>query len=140
MSGHIVVGTDGSAPARQAVRTAGELAAALGAHLSVVCGYEKLEIATLSQGSEDFRYASDEEALAIAEREAAGVRHLGITATSRTVLGKPADAVVKIAEELNATLIVVGNKRVQGMSRLLGSIASSVAAKAPCDVYIAHTN
>ena len=40
----------------------------------------------------------------------------------------------------DADVIVVGNKRVQGVSRILGSIARYVAAHAPCDVYIAHTH
>ena len=36
-------------------------------------------------------------------------------------------------------MIVVGNKRVQGLARVLGSVASAVAQHAPCDVYIAKT-
>lgn len=30
-------------------------------------------------------------------------------------------------------MVVVGNKRVQGMARVLGSVASAVAKDAPCD-------
>ncbi|MCP3973298.1 MAG: universal stress protein, partial [bacterium] len=39
----------------------------------------------------------------------------------------------------NARMIVVGNRRVQGIARVLGSVASDVAKRAPCSVLIAHT-
>lgn len=139
MTRHIVVGADGSDTARRAVSKAAELAVGLGARLHVVCAYERLEVATLNRG-EQFRYASDEEAQALAENEAAQVRGVGVDVVAETAMGKPADALLKVADDLDADLIVVGNKRVQGMARLLGSIASSVASKAPCDVYVAHTH
>ena len=53
--------------------------------------------------------------------------------------GKPADALIKEAMRLDARLIVVGNRRMRGIGRLLGSVANSVAHNAPCDVYIANT-
>lgn len=53
--------------------------------------------------------------------------------------GKPADVLVEEAERLGAALIVVGNRRVQGPTRVLGAIATSVAHRAPCDVYIVKT-
>jgi nucleotide-binding universal stress UspA family protein len=37
-------------------------------------------------------------------------------------------------------MIVVGNRRMQGIGRVLGSVANSVAHNAPCDVYIAKTD
>ena len=43
------------------------------------------------------------------------------------------------AVRLDASTIVVGNRRVQGASRLLGSVAVSVLRSAPCDVLIAQT-
>ena len=36
-------------------------------------------------------------------------------------------------------MIVVGNRRVQGATRVLGSIANDVARQAPCNVLIVHT-
>ena len=61
------------------------------------------------------------------------------TVASSPVQGKPATAFVDEAIRLDARLIVVGNRRVQGVGRILGSVASSVAAHAPCDVYIVKT-
>jgi nucleotide-binding universal stress UspA family protein len=140
MSSHIVVGTDGSETARRATHTAATLATALGAELHIVCAYEKLEVSTLSEGNDQFRYASDEEALTIASGEASRVQRDGLTVHAEVAQGKPAEALLHRAEALDAVLIVVGNKRVQGLARILGSVASSVASKAPCDVYIAHTH
>jgi nucleotide-binding universal stress UspA family protein len=59
--------------------------------------------------------------------------------TSRALAGRPATALVDEAIRLGASLIVVGNRRVQGVGRVLGSVATNVAAHAPCDVYIVKT-
>jgi nucleotide-binding universal stress UspA family protein len=53
--------------------------------------------------------------------------------------GKPAEALIKEAERLGDRMIVVGNRRMRGIGRVLGSVANSVAHKASCDVYIANT-
>ncbi len=140
MTQHIVVGADGSETARQATRTAATLARALGAELHIVCAYDRLEVSTLNEGNDQFRYASDEEAQTIATGEASRVQGNGLTVHAEVGQGKPADVLLQRVEALGATLVVVGNKRVQGLSRILGSVASSVATKAPCDVYIAHTH
>ena len=59
---------------------------------------------------------------------------------SRTVaLGDPASLLCEEAERLQARTIVVGNRRVQGLSRVLGSVASGVTRRAPCDVLVAQT-
>ena len=54
--------------------------------------------------------------------------------------GKPAEALIKEAERFDARMIVVGNRRMRGLGRVLGSVANSVAHNAPCDVYIAKTD
>jgi nucleotide-binding universal stress UspA family protein len=46
---------------------------------------------------------------------------------------------VKIADEIEADFIVVGNKGMKGASRILGSVANSVAHNAPCSVVIVDT-
>ena len=57
------------------------------------------------------------------------------------VVAELCEALVSESERLDATMIVVGNKRVQGIAgRVLGSIARDVAAHASCDVYVAHTH
>jgi nucleotide-binding universal stress UspA family protein len=51
----------------------------------------------------------------------------------------PEDALIKIAEEIHADLIVVGNRGMKGARRVLGSVPNSVAHGAPCSVLIVDT-
>jgi nucleotide-binding universal stress UspA family protein len=60
--------------------------------------------------------------------------------THAVVMSDPATALCEEATRLNASIIVVGNKRVQGAARVLGSIAGDVAKRAPCNVFIVHTH
>jgi nucleotide-binding universal stress UspA family protein len=46
---------------------------------------------------------------------------------------------IQEAERVGATLIVVGNKNMHGIGRVLGSVANDVAHHAPCDVLIVKT-
>ena len=48
--------------------------------------------------------------------------------------GSPADALTELAGKVDADLIVVGSKGMQGSRRLLGSIPNSVAHGATCNV------
>lgn len=142
MSAIVIVGIDGSPTAEAAASRAGALAQALGADLYVACAYEKLEVERVELGAEEFVFATDEDARVTAETVAHSVKaeFPDITIVARAVLGKPAAALVELAESTGAQVIVVGNKRVQGMARVLGSIATDVTRRAPCDVYIAHTH
>jgi len=136
MSDTIVVGVDGSDTAAKAAQAAAHLAAATGAKLHIVTAYKKLESDVVGAGSDQFYYTTRDEALDVAVAEAARVN---VEVTVEAVRGKPADALIAEAERLEASLIVVGNRRMQGIGRLLGSVASDVAHHAPCDVYIVKT-
>jgi nucleotide-binding universal stress UspA family protein len=66
---------------------------------------------------------------------------LGVENTTVAIGGS--DAAKSLCEEarrIDASVIVVGNRRVQGAKRLLGSIATDVTRHAHCDVLVAHTN
>jgi nucleotide-binding universal stress UspA family protein len=53
------------------------------------------------------------------------------------VTADPGEAIVAVAEQVGADLIVVGNK---GMHRrVLGSTPNTVSHRAPCDVLIVQT-
>ncbi|MBD0862864.1 universal stress protein [Gordonia sp. zg691] len=138
----IVVGVDGSPEATRAAERAAELAHGLGAELHVVCAYEHLEVERLRQGSEVLVRSTE----ADAEEKAVGVakelqaRHQTLVLAPYAVEGKPGEVLVRVAEEHDADIIVVGNKRVQGLARVLGSIARDVASRAHCDVFVAHTH
>lgn len=59
--------------------------------------------------------------------------------THAAVSNDPATALCDEAERVGAQAIVVGNKRVQGVSRALGSVAGAVLRRAPCDVFVVST-
>ena len=138
----VVVGVDGSDRAVRAAQRAARLAAALDAELVVVCAFHTTEGVAFGEGSDALNLSAADVAARIAEQAIASVEKVvpGLSATPRSAYGRPAKALVEVAEEVGATMIVVGNKRVQGPSRVLGSIAADVAHHAPCDVYIAFTD
>lgn len=139
----IVAGVDGSATAAAAAERAAVLADALGARVHLVSAFDRAETETIRIGSDTIVLSSEGDAEGVAEKGAAALRrdHPGIEITVSAAEGRPGDVLVRVADELGAGLIVVGNKRVQGVAgRVLGSIARDVAAHASCDVYVAHTH
>jgi nucleotide-binding universal stress UspA family protein len=138
----IVCGVDASETAGAAARKAAELARLAGAHLRLVSAYGKFEAETFVSGEERFVYTTEREAQHVAQRVLAALRQAfpGVQMSAEGADGKPGEALVRVAHESKADLIVVGNKRVQGLARVLGSVARDVAAHAPCDVYVAHTH
>lgn len=140
MQGPIVVGVDGSDTASKAAAHAAQLATALGAELHVVCAYGRDEvIEVVGAGSDRSILSTAEDAEGVAKRDADRLRAPGLTVVAASVKGSPAAALVEVASRIDAAIIVVGNRRVQGISRVLGSIARDVAQHAPCDVLIAKT-
>ena len=59
----------------------------------------------------------------------------------RSVVGAPVDALVGLAEEVDADLLVVGNVGLSTIAgRLLGSVPANVSRRAKVDVLIVHTS
>jgi nucleotide-binding universal stress UspA family protein len=142
----IVVGTDGSETAGQAVREAIELARAVGASVDVVSAYEPVPNQRLRaearQVPEDLQWmVNPREDVDATLREAAElVESAGVKVTTYAREGDPADAILDVAEERGADLIVVGNKGMTGAKRfLLGSVPNKVSHHAPCSVLIIRT-
>jgi nucleotide-binding universal stress UspA family protein len=142
----IVVGTDGSETAAKAVDAAVELAQLTGATLEVVCAYEPVGGQALRQEARQIptdlqwmvnRRADVDDTLESAAGRAGAA---GVTAQTFAREGDPADAILDVAEELGADLIVVGNKGMTGAKRfLLGSVPNKVSHHAPCAVMIIRT-
>lgn len=139
MSKIILVGVDGSDSARKAATRAAELAASTGATLHVLTAVESTTVTTYVDGATTRTVTPGEEADAVI-RDITGIL-AGVTPTieSSTMPGKAAQVLVEEAKRIGADLIVVGNRRVQGIGRILGSVATDVAHHAPCDVYIVKT-
>ncbi len=139
MSEVIVVGVDGNERADRAAERAAQLATATGASLHVVFAYARNQSTEIDTGGEKVQVSIADESADIAARAAQRVASLVPSVSSAAVQARPADAMISEAERLGATMIVVGNKRMQGIARVLGSVAAAVAHHASCDVYIANT-
>jgi nucleotide-binding universal stress UspA family protein len=139
MSGTIVVGVDGSETARKAAEAARDLATALDATLHVVSAFDGERSERFGSGTNTWLVSDADKAEHVA-RAVADTLGGNITITYAAVSGRPADALIREAISKEARIIVVGNRRMQGIGRVLGSVANSVAHSAPCDVYITNTS
>jgi nucleotide-binding universal stress UspA family protein len=144
----IVVGTDGSETASEAVRQATELAKLSNARLDIVSAYEPIPQQRLKEESReapgDVQYeisAREDVNLTLDKAGGDARKEKGIEEVQTHAReGDPADAILDVAEEVNADLIVVGNKGMTGARRfLLGSVPNKVSHHAPCSVVIIRT-
>jgi len=142
----IVVGTDGSDTAAEAVRQAIDLARLSGATLSVVSAYapvSKRRIQDEAEGAPaDIAHGIGprEDVNLVLDAAAAEARAAGVEVQTHPVEADPADALLNVAEGIKADLIVVGNKGMTGTRRfLLGSVPNNVSHHAPCSVLIIQT-
>lgn len=137
----IVVGTDGSETASEALGRAADLAAQLGAELHIVSGYQKrsLRVTGTGSSSEQWAVSSIDQVEGILNDAADVARRRKVTVATHHESGDPAKALVKVAGDVGADLVVVGNRRMQGVKRLLGSVPNDVAHTAPCAVLILKT-
>jgi nucleotide-binding universal stress UspA family protein len=147
MFGSIVVGTDGSETANQAVKEAIGIAKALGARIEIVSAYEPVSGTRLreeaKQAPADLEWMVNERAdvevtLTEAKEQATNSGVTDVRTYARQ--GDPADAILDVAEEFGSDLIVVGNKGMTGAKRfLLGSVPNKISHHAPCSVLIVRT-
>jgi nucleotide-binding universal stress UspA family protein len=142
----IVVGTDGSDTASEAVRQAIELAQVSDARLDIVAAFEPVPPSRLREEKGelpgDVQYwAGPREDVNVTLDGAVGrAKQQGVEAEPYPREGDPADAILDVAEEIKADLIVVGNKGMTGAKRfLLGSVPNKVSHHAPCAVLIIRT-
>ena len=141
----IVVGTDGSSLAGPTVRRAAWLARHDDAELVIVCVYAEMprrteakNVATLGGdprlGQVLGRSAANAavvHAVTVAHEEGANL------AAALLVEGEPARALVEVATTRTAELVVVGARHDRSIAdRLLGTVATEVVKRAPCDVLV----
>jgi nucleotide-binding universal stress UspA family protein len=133
----VVVGTDGSESSLRAVDRAGAIASESNAKLIIATGYIPL-------GDDAYMVHGNAPAYAILREardraRAAGVKDI----EERTIEDTPVHALVDLAEQVNADLLVVGNVGLDTRSALVGrvfSIPGGIATKATVDVLIVHTS
>lgn len=129
----ILVGVDGSVTASAAATRAADLAARYAARLHVVCVHRP-------DAEGRGRVSDIERALAVVQEERARLLAFHDDITIEAVPGRPAETLIEQAAQLDADLVVVGNRRLQRPLRGLGSIAGAVTHQAECDVYVVHTS
>lgn len=136
----ILVGTDGSNPARRAITMAAEIAQMSGstAHLcNVTLVSPYIYPDTLSeQQFERLRQASRERL----QNESDFARTWGLEFQQTHMrFGRPDVEMLSVAEEIGAGLIVIGNRSGQALQRMmLGNDAESIVRNAPCPVLVAR--
>jgi nucleotide-binding universal stress UspA family protein len=134
----VAVGTDGSKTADEAVRQAAEIARRFDAKLVLLSAFEgsggsgerDVELQWASKSSARMRTSLD--------RTETRLNRDGIECEKRFDEGDPAEVLVRLAEECDADMLVIGNK---GMKRrVLGSVPNTVTHKADCSVLVVKTS
>jgi nucleotide-binding universal stress UspA family protein len=142
----VLVGTDGSASSFRAVEAAGRVAADSGARLLLVCAYQPMpdrERARAGDQLGDLAYKVEGSTPADDALRAARERAIAAGAKDVEEIAVPGDAVealLDLAAERQADLVVVGNRGLNTLAgRLLGSVPATLSHRARCDVLIVHT-
>jgi nucleotide-binding universal stress UspA family protein len=141
MYSNIVVGTDGSATAKQALQHAIDLAAVNHGTIHIVSAYRSSGGAVKVGTEAEHWYVDTRTKIdTILDSAAALARSKGLVVETHAVERDPGDAIVAIAGEVGADAVVVGNKGMRGAKRfLLGSVPNKVAHQAPCTVVVVKT-
>jgi nucleotide-binding universal stress UspA family protein len=146
----IVVGTDGSETSGIAVDHAAMLAKSSGATLHIVYAYREvlLSEAALSATSggptidvEGVNAGIAEHAAGVCAHAATGAGRSGVKVETHSMRGDPSDALIAVAQEVGADLLVVGNRGMTSLKRfVLGSVPNKISHHAPCSVLIVDTS
>ncbi len=136
----VAVGTDGSETADEAVRQAAEIARRFGAKLVLLSAFERSKGSSAARSRNiELQWASNTSARvrSILERIEGDLGKEGIDCETRADEGDPGEVLVRLAEECEADLLVIGNK---GMKRrVLGSVPNTVTHNAGCSVLVVKT-
>jgi nucleotide-binding universal stress UspA family protein len=136
----VAVGTDGSATASKAVAAAADVAERFGAKLVLLSAFEGSDRPSDGGSGADERqwaFNNDARVRELLSRTEQELRTRQIECTSMHDEGDPAEVLVRLAEECEADLLVIGNLGMQ--RRVLGSVPNTVTHKAPCSVYVVKT-
>ena len=134
---NILIATDGSEPANQALEVAIELAKDTGAALHVLSVRPPRLAGRAGAGPAILEVEELHGPEHIADAAAEVARSAGVEATAHTAHGDVADSIAATATTLRADLLVVGSR---GLGRLsgavLGSVAHALVRKSPVPVTI----
>ncbi|OBI91767.1 universal stress protein [Mycobacterium sp. 1245805.9] len=139
----VVVGTDGSDSSFRAVDRAAQIAGD-DAKLIIASAYLPQHEDTRAADAlrdESYKVSGTAPIYAILQDAKERARKAGAkNIEDRSIVGAPVDALVKLAEDEKADLLVVGNVGLSTIAgRLLGSVPANVSRRAKVDVLIVHT-
>lgn len=134
----IVVGYDGTEASERALERAGDIAGAFGSTIILASVSPVMTGAAHGGGSVDPTDPPDaHQALLDSAKDKLAAR--GVQAETVLGMGDPAEAIVELAEQRGADMIVVGTREPGFWERLLGhSVSGAVQRHARCDVLIVH--
>lgn len=114
--------------------------------LYIACAYfptDDRDVAAAADVLKDEAYqvrgsAPTSEILRVARDKAVAVGAVNVV--EKAVVGEPVESLLDLLKEVDADLLVVGNRGLNTLAgRLLGSVPSDVARKSRSDVLIVHT-
>ncbi len=137
-SGHIVAGTDFSEPSLPAVRAAHEAARATHGKVTIVHVVEPSTAHYSAIGTMTNVSGGDPAQIAIARAKLRALCEESPEQDSaRIVVGNPAEQLLAVAAEVDASLVVVASRGRSGLARfVMGSVAGRVVRDAPCSVLV----
>jgi nucleotide-binding universal stress UspA family protein len=148
----IVVGTDFSPTAEEAVSQAIALAKTFGAKLHIVTAFKPAMAANIAASSLEAMAAGGAEFIAEAQSAMADeveathnalvkrIQKEGISCKTHGMAEDAADAIMEVAEREKCDLIVVGNRGMSSAKRfLLGNVPNKISHHSPCSVLIVRT-
>jgi len=135
---NILVAADDSVTAARAVSTAVELVKGLGGTLHVMTAYRP-DSGRVDKLPDEYMDRMTDPADLLLAKLRESIEKEGVEARYHPAAGSAADAIVKVADHVGADLIVVGNRGMKGVRRVLGSVPNSVAHNANCSVLIVDT-
>jgi nucleotide-binding universal stress UspA family protein len=134
----IVVGYDGTEASERALTRAGDIATAFGSSVILTSISPVMTGAAHGGGSVDPTEPLDAHK-AMLDVGKGKLAERGVQAETVLGMGDPAEAIVELAEQRDADLVVVGTREPGFWERLLGhSVSASVQRHAHCDVLIVH--
>lgn len=134
----IVLGYDGTDASARALERTAEIATAFGSSVIVTSVAGTMGGAVHAGGGSDPTDPPEMHETLLGEARSR-LTERGVQAESVLALGSASDAIVELAEQKGADLIVVGTREPGFFERLLGhSVSGSVQRHAHCDVLIVH--
>jgi nucleotide-binding universal stress UspA family protein len=141
---HVLVPTDFSASAEQALDYAIRLARTFNARLTVLHVIQPIPMGGVDMGvalPETYLQEVEEAAQGSMEEALARVTAAGLTAAQVVLYGVPFQEIVETAKARQVDLIVMGTQGRTGLMHvLLGSVAERVVRLAPCSVLVVRAS